>query len=203
MTKILHVDSSVLGAYSSSRALSAEVVARLVELHPGAEVIYRDVTVDPVLHLSPDHLAVFQGGPVVSDTLGKDLATGGAYLDELFAADVLVIGTPMYNFSIPTQLKAWIDRLLVAGKTFHYTATGPEGLLPKGKKAYVVSTRGGAYSSGPMAALDHQEKLVVAVLNFIGVSEVTVVRAEGLNLGQETKDAALAAARQQISTLAA
>jgi len=123
---------------------------------------------------------------------------------ELKSADRIVIGTPMYNFAVPTQLKAWIDRSLVAGRTFHYTATGPEGLLPKGKKVIVVSSRGGFYGPDtPLAALDHQEAYLRQALGFIGLSDVTVVRAEGLSVSPEAKEAALASARREISALAA
>ena len=116
--QLLHIDSSVLGTNSASRELSAEIVARQLALHPGMNVVRRDLALDPALHLSPAHLAAWQGGPVEDTNLGADLAKGGAYLEDLFAADIIVIGAPMYNFSIPTQLKAWIDRVVVAGKTF-------------------------------------------------------------------------------------
>ena len=125
-------------------------------------------------------------------------------VDELFAADIIVIGAPMYNFAVPSQLKAWIDRSLVAGRTFHYTATGPEGLLPKGKKVVVVSSRGGFYGpDSPMGAFDHQESYLKQALGFIGLTDLTIVRAEGLAVSAESKEAALAAARRSISALAA
>ena len=115
--KLLHIDSSVLGTHSASRALSAEIVAKQVELHPDIQVAYRDLAADAALHLSSAHLAAWQGGAVEDSVLGADLAKGGGYLEELFAADIIVIGAPMYNFSVPSQLKAWIDRVVVAGKT--------------------------------------------------------------------------------------
>src|SRR5580692_5235210 len=120
--QLLHIDSSVLGPHSASRALSAEIVARQVTLHPSIQVVRRDLAADAALHLSPAHLAVWQGGAVEGELLGADLAKGGAYLEELAASDIIVIGAPMYNFSIPSQLKAWIDRVVVAGKTFRYGA---------------------------------------------------------------------------------
>lgn len=204
MTTILQIDASILGEHSASRGLTAEIVARQVALHPGASVVVRDLVADALLHLSPSHLAVFQGGAPSSPELGQDIARGGAYIDELFAADVIVIGAPMYNFSIPSQLKGWLDRVLVAGRTFHYTANGPEGLLPKGKKVFIASTRGGVYSgASPLAALDHQETLLIAALNFIGLSDVTVVRAEGLALGDDTKAAALIQAKAEIDAIQA
>ena len=203
MTTILHIDSSILGGYSVSRTLTADIVAKQQALHPGARVIRRDLVVDATLHLSDAHLAVFQGGEVGTATLGQDLAVGGTYIDDLFAADIIVIGAPMYNFSVPSQLKGWIDRVCVAGRTFQYGANGPEGLVT-GKKVFIASTRGGVYTgSSPAAVLDHQESYLRGVLAFIGITDVTVVRAEGLNLGEEIKAKALAQAKEQIEALAA
>ena len=201
--KLLHVDSSILGANSVSRTLTAEVVEQQRRLHPGIEVVYRDLAAAPHLHFSPAHLAAAYG--VTPDaTVANDLADGNAVVDELFAADIIVIGAPMYNFALPTQLKAWIDRSLVAGRTFHYTATGPEGLLPKGKKVIVASSRGGLYGpDSPIAAFDHQETYLKQALGFIGLTDITIVRAEGLAVSPEAKEAALVSARQSISALAA
>jgi FMN-dependent NADH-azoreductase len=201
---ILQIDSSILGGYSVSRSLVTEIVARELALHPGASVVRRDLAAAPTPHLSGAHIAAFQGAEVTDAAFGADLAIGGTYIDELFAADIIVIGSPMYNFSVPSQLKAWIDRVLVAGRTFRYGPNGPEGLLPAGKKVIVASTRGGIYTGGsPAAALDHQEAYLRGVLAFIGLTDVTVIRAEGLNLGDEPKAAAIAQARQQIEGLAA
>jgi FMN-dependent NADH-azoreductase len=200
---ILHIDSSILGGYSVSRALTADIVARQEALHPGARVVRRDLVVDATLHLSDAHMAVFQGGEVGNAALGQDLATGAAYIDELFAADIIVIGAPMYNFSIPTQLKGWVDRVSVAGRTFRYGPNGPEGLVT-GKTIFVASARGGVYSGdAPAAVMDHQESYLLSVLAFIGLTNVTVVRAEGLALGEEGKAAAIASAKAQIQALAA
>lgn len=203
MTTILHVDSSILGGYSISRTLTAGIVARQQALHPGARIIRRDLVLDAALHLSDAHMVAFQGGDVANAALGRDLAVGGAYIDELFAADMIVIGAPMYNFSVPSQLKAWIDRICVAGRTFRYGPNGPEGLVI-GKRVFIASTRGGVYTGdSPAAGLDHQETYLRGVLGFIGLTDVTVVRAEGLNLGEDIKAAAVAQATQQIEALAA
>ncbi|GJE59405.1 FMN-dependent NADH-azoreductase [Methylobacterium trifolii] len=203
MTKILHIDSSILGAHSVSRGLTAEIVARLQALHPGAEVIRRDLAADPTLHLSDAHLAVFHGGEVGSPALGEDLAKGGAYVDDLFASDIIVIGAPMYNFSVPSQLKAWIDRVCVAGRTFRYGPNGAEGLV-KGKAVFVASTRGGIYTGdGAMAGFDHQESYLRVALGFIGLTDVTIVRAEGLAKDEASKEQAVAEARAQVAALAA
>src|ERR1700722_6214848 len=166
--KLLHIDSSILGENSVSRSLTADIVAREKALHSGLEVIRRDLAADAGLHLSASHLAAFQGGVVNDAALSADLAAGGTYLDELFAADIIVIGAPMYNFSIPSQLKAWIDRVVVAGRTFRYGPNGPESLLPKGKNVIVASSRGGVYVAGsPAAALEHHESYLLSVLNFL------------------------------------
>jgi FMN-dependent NADH-azoreductase len=201
--QLLHIDSSVLGPNSASRALSADIVSRQVALHPGMSVVYRDLAADSALHLSSAHLAAWQGGPIEDALLGADLAKGGGYLDELIASDIVVIGAPMYNFSIPSQLKAWIDRVVVAGKTFRYGAQGAEGLL-KNKKAYIASSRGNVYAPGsPAAALEHHENYLTGVLSFIGLTDVTIVRAEGLALGPEAREAAMSKARANIAAIAA
>jgi FMN-dependent NADH-azoreductase len=202
--QLLHIDSSVLGLHSASRALSAEIVARQVALHPGIKVVHRDLAADAALHLSSAHLAAWQGGAVEDALLGADLAKGGAYLEELVAADIVVIGAPMYNFSIPSQLKAWIDRVVIAGKTFRYGANGAEGLLSKNTKVFIASSRGNVYSPGsPVAALEHHESYLTGVLSFIGLTDVTVVRAEGLAFGADAKEAAMSRARENIAAMAA
>jgi FMN-dependent NADH-azoreductase len=201
--QLLHIDSSVLGAHSASRALSAEIVARQIALHPGIAVTHRDLAADAALHLSSAHLSAWQGGAVEDELLGADLAKGGAYLEELFAADIIVIGAPMYNFSIPSQLKAWIDRVVVAGKTFRYGANGAEGLL-RNKKVFIASSRGNIYVPGsPAAALEHHESYLTGVLSFIGLTDATIVRAEGLAFGTEAKEASMSKARANIAAIAA
>lgn len=200
--KILHIDSSILGPYSVSRALSAEIVERQIAAHPGATVVYHDLAGEPASHLSPAHIAVFQGGAPADAALGADLARGGGFIDELLAADIVVIGAPMYNFSVSSQLKAWIDRVCVAGRTFQYGANGPEGLLPAGKKAFIASSRGGVYTGdSPAAALEHHESYLRGVLAFLGLTDVTVIRAEGLNLGEEAKTASVAKAKAEVAAL--
>jgi FMN-dependent NADH-azoreductase len=202
--KLLHIDSSVLGAGSASRALTADLVARQVKLHPGLEVLYRDLATDAALHLSSAHLAAFQGQAVTDAQLGADLSKGGAYLQELFDADIIVVGAPMYNFSIPSQLKAWIDRVVVAGKTFRYGVNGPEGLLPSTKRVFIASSRGNVYAPGsPTAPYEHHESYLTSVLKFIGLTDVTVVRAEGLGFGPEARQAAMGKAHEQIAAIAA
>jgi FMN-dependent NADH-azoreductase len=193
--KLLHIDSSILGTQSATREIGAAIVANWGRSHPRGEVAYLDLAVDPLAHLSGEVLAVRAGGATGGN---RDLERGEQALADFLAADVIVIGAPMYNFSIPSQLKAWIDRVAVAGKTFRYTASGPEGLAT-GKKAIVVSARGGVYGAGsPAAALDFQENYLRGVLGFLGIRDVEFVRAEGLNLGATQREHALAAALASV-----
>jgi FMN-dependent NADH-azoreductase len=202
--KLLHIESSVLGENSVSRGLTAAIVAQEKTLHPGLEVTYTDLAAAPVQHLSPAHIGAMFGHPPSDTQTQADIATGAGFIDALFAADIIVIGAPMYNFSIPSQLKAWIDRVLVTGKTFKYSEAGvPVGLLPAGKKVIIASSRGGVYSDGsPTAFLDHQETLLKGALSFIGLTDVTFIRAEGVAV-PDLKPAAIAAAHAQIAALAA
>lgn len=201
--KLWHIDSSVLGDNSASRKLTAAIVARQAALHPGLEITYLDLAAAPVAHLSPAHIGAMFGHNPADEAVLADIARGAAFIDTLFAADIIVIGAPMYNFGIPTQLKAWADRVLVAGKTFKYGADGmPFGLVPPGKKVFIASTRGGLYSPGhPAAAIEHQDSHLTALLNFIGLTDITVVNAEGLAV-PDLKQPALAAAETEIAALA-
>ena len=200
---LLHIDSSILGENSVSRSLSASIVERAKKLHPGISVTYRDLAADALPHLSPAHIAAWHGAPADA-ALAADLAVGGAIIDELFAADIIVIGAPMYNFTVPTQLKAWIDRSLIAGKTFKYTEAGPQSLLPPGKKVILGLSRGGFYGADtPAAAFEHQESYLRTALGFIGLTDVTVIRAEGIAMGPEARAAAIDLAQGEIAALAA
>jgi FMN-dependent NADH-azoreductase len=155
--KLLHIASSILGQSSMSRALSAEVVATQRASHPGIEVTCQDLATDPIDHLTGIHLAALQGALPIGEALQQDIASGQATLEEFLVADVVVVGAPMYNFGIPSQLKAWIDRLAIAGKTFRHTERRPEGLAGD-KKVIVASSRGGLYGPGtPAAPMEHQE----------------------------------------------
>jgi FMN-dependent NADH-azoreductase len=197
--KLLHIDSSVLGANSASRKLSASVVNAWQQRHPDVSVVYRDVTAAPLAHFSAATLgARMNPDTQLSDEQRRDVEAGNRALEEFLAADLIVIGTPMYNFSVPSQLKAWIDRILVAGKTFQYSAKGIEGLA-KGKKVIVVSARGGFYSAeSPMASFDFQEAYLRKVFGFIGISEIEFVRAEGLNISPEQRGKSMKAAQTVI-----
>ena len=155
---ILHIDSSILGDGSISRTLSRGIVETLSQNTPGALVTRRDLAVEPLGHLTGAHVAAMRGAPA-SAGIEADIRAGERALEEFLAADIAVIGAPMYNFSVPSQLKAWIDRLAVAGKTFSYGENGPAGLAGD-KRVIIASARGGFFSAGtPFAALDHQGKL--------------------------------------------
>src|SRR5579862_9301538 len=182
--EVLHIDSSILGDGSASRALTREIVASLKLAHPDAEVSYLDLAAEALPHLS-------LGKP---DTL--EAARNAAALEQFLGADVLVIGAPIYNFSIPSQLKAWIDRISVAGKTFRYTANGPEGLAG-GKQVVVAMTRGGV--AGPDAGGEFGESYLRFLFGFLGIRDVRVVRAEGLNISPQHREASLTAARAAIA----
>jgi FMN-dependent NADH-azoreductase len=202
---ILHIDASPLGSASISRQLTAAVVERLKQDHPVAAVTHRDLVETPISHLSGELLQVLRPAPgsvpPASATVRADADQTEELLAEFLGADVIVIGAPMFNFSIPSQLKAWIDRVAQAGRTFRYTAAGPEGLAV-GKKAIVVSTRGGFYAGTAYeAAMDHQEAYLRTVLNFLGITDVSYVRAEGVAVSAEKKQEALALASRQIADL--
>lgn len=196
---ILHIDSGILGEHSVSRRLTASIVSRLSEGRPNAAIAYRDLVAEPLVHLSGSHLMA-AGANVegIEPKLAAELNAGRAALDEFKEADIVVIGAPMYNFSIPSQLKAWIDRIAVAGETFRYTENGPEGLA-KGKRVIVASTRGGHYSgASPISAMDHQESYLQSVFGFLGITNVEFVRAEGLSMGEEAKETAISEAEKAI-----
>ncbi|GLH75679.1 FMN-dependent NADH-azoreductase 2 [Bradyrhizobium sp. SSBR45G] len=203
MTQLLHIDSSVLGPNSVSRQVSAAIVGRFRQVTPGLEVTYRDVAAEPLSHLSGTHVAIAYGAPVDDPSLKAEVAAGQAVLEEFLAADIVVIGAPMYNFSIPSQLKAWIDRIAVRGKTFTYGPNGPQGLAG-GKRVIVAVSRGGHYGvDTPMAAFEHLETYLRSVFSFIGVTDLEFIAADGVQIGPEQREQALANAIQTASGLAA
>ncbi len=198
--KLLHIDSSVLGPHSVSRQVSAAIVGRLRQETPALDITYRDLTSTPLAHLSGSHLAAAQGAPAEA-ALQQDLAAGQAVMDEFLAADIVVLGAPMYNFTIPSQLKAWIDRILVAGKTFRYGAQGPEGLAGN-KRVIVAISRGGFYGPGTPAAVgEHLETYLRWVFGFIGVKSPEFISADGIQMGPEYREKALASALQAATKL--
>ena len=203
MKKLLHIDSSVLGSHSVSRQLSAAIVDRLRQTAPNLEIVYRDLSTTPLSHLSGAHLAAAQGATNPDAALAQELAAGQTVLDEFLAADTVVLGAPMYNFTIPSQLKAWIDRIVVAGQTFKYDAQGPKGLAGD-KRVIVAISRGGFYGAGtPAAALEHLESYLRGIFGFIGVTKLEFISADGIQVGPEHREKALASALQAITTLRA
>jgi FMN-dependent NADH-azoreductase len=198
--KLLHIDSSVLGPHSVSRQVSAAIVDRLRKARPGLEIVYRDLGSTPLAHLSGSHLAAAQGAAPEA-ALQQDLAAGQAVIDEFLAADIVVLGAPMYNFTIPSQLKAWIDRIVVAGKTFKYSAQGVEGLAGN-KRVIVAVSRGGYYGAGsPAAAGEYVETYLRWVFGFIGVKNLEFISADGVQVGPEHREKALAGALQAATNL--
>ena len=201
--KLLHIDSSVLGPHSVSRQVSAAVVDRLQKATPDLNVTYRDLTAAPLAHLSGSHLAAAQGAVPEAVALQQDLAAGQTVLEEFLAADIVVIGAPMYNFTIPSQLKAWIDRILVAGKTFKYSAQGVQGLAGN-KRVIIAISRGGFYGAGtPSAAAEHLETYLHSVFSFIGIANPEIIVAEGVQVGPEQREKALESALTAATRLQA
>lgn len=200
---ILHLDSSPLGDASASRRLTAAIVEALRRDVPDAQVFHRDLAAAPPEHLSGAVLQAMTSKQPdeLPEEQRQERVLTDALLSEFMASDVVVIGVPMYNFSIPTQLKAWIDRIAQAGKTFRYTENGPVGLAG-GKRVVIASSRGGMYAGdAAMEALDHQEAYLRSVLGFLGITDVAVVRAEGLAMGEGPRNRALALAQEQIAAL--
>ena len=202
--KLLHIDSSILGDHSVSRQLTKNTVAQWVSNHPGTIVEYLDLAVDTPSHLSADSLGFrAPAGAELTDVQKRENVISEALVTQFLAADVIVVGAPLYNFSIPSQLKAWIDRVSQRGRTFVYSETGPQGLAG-GKTVIIASTRGGEYSTSEGGrAMEHQESYLQAVFNFFGITDVRIVRAEGLSMGDAKKADSLASAANDIVKLAA
>lgn len=183
--KILHIDSSINRSNSVSRDISRSIVDKLTATQPSASVVYRDLGAWPLPHFT---LEAFADSSIV---------------DEFLDADVVVIGAPMYNFAVPSQLKAWLDRIAIAGKTFRYTEKGPEG-LSGGRRLIIASSRGGFYGPGsPTAVFDHQESYLRAFFGFLGVTDITFIHAEGVAIGPEVRSKAIESARGEALNLAA
>ncbi len=201
--KLLHIDASILGGNSVSRQLSAATVERLRKTTPNLDVTYRDLSATPLAHLSGEHLAAAQGAVPETQAVRDDIAASTAALDDFLAADIVVIGAPMYNFTIPSQLKAWIDRILAAGKTFKYSEKGVEGLAG-GKRVIVTIARGGFYGAGaPAAAGEHLETYLRWVFGFIGITNPEIISADGIQMGPDQREKSVAEALQAAGALQA
>lgn len=201
---ILHLDSSILGPGSVSRTISAAVVERLRASNPSSEVVYRDLAATPIPHLSGSYLAAGQNPEGSHDAaVAADLALGQEVLEEFLKADTVVLGVAFYNFTISSQLKAWIDRVAVAGKTFRYAANGAEGLCGD-KRVILAISRGGYYGPGTATeSFEHAETYLKSVLAFLGVTNVEVVAAEGVALGPEQREQSLRQALENVAELQA
>lgn len=201
MAKLLIIDSAATGDASVSRKLTDGLAAEARARDASVEIVRRDIGADPIPHLTAETVDAIRGGEATTDVAREALALSDALVEELRQANTIVIGAPMYNFGIPSTLKAWFDHVLRARVTFRYTDGGPEGLL-KGKKAIVVESRAGLYSEGPAAALDSQEPHLRTLLGFIGIDDVTFVRAEKLAFGPEAAEASIAHAEQELRHIA-
>jgi FMN-dependent NADH-azoreductase len=200
---LLQIDSSPLAEQSVSRRLTRDITERWLSEHPGTVVEHLDLAVEAPTHLSQDSLG-FRLGPDatgLNELQRRENAVSERLVRQFLAADVIVVGAPMYNFSVPSQLKAWIDRVAQVGRTFKYTDKGPVGLAG-GKTVIVASSRGGVYSTNPaLAGLDHQESYLKTVFAFLGITDMRFVRAEGVAMGDAAKAQALSAAGRDIQAL--
>lgn len=199
MSNVLIIESSARQQDSFSRELTQQFISHWKTLHPADRLTTRDVAVNPVPHLDADLLGGWMKPEAQRNAAEQaSLQRSNELTDELLAADVLVLAAPMYNFAIPSTLKAWLDHVLRAGLTFKYTDTGPQGLLT-GKKAYVLTARGGIYAG---STADHQEPYLRQVLAFVGIHDVTFIHAEGMNLGGDFQEKGLNQAKARLSDVA-
>ncbi len=203
MSTILYLNSSIRNTGSVSRQLSGEFIEKLKSAHPGAKVIERDLATRPIPHLDEAMMGAFftpetQRTPEQTKIVGLS----DELVAELVGANTIVIGAPMYNFSVSSTLKSWIDHVARAGVTFRYTDKGPEGML-KDKKVYIFTSRGGVYSTGPAKAMDFHETYLRAVLGFIGLTDIHFIHSEGLAMGDEAVNSALTGSRNAMDALIA
>lgn len=201
MANVLYINSSVRNSGSLSRQQSAAFIAKWQAAHPADTVVTRDLTANPVPHLTEQMMgAFFTPAEARNADQAHTIKTSDTLVDELIAADVVVIAAPMYNFSVPSTLKAWIDHIARVGRTFKYGANGPEGQLA-GKKVYVFTASGGVYSEGPAAAYDFLTTYLSTVLGFLGMTDVTYVRAEGVAMGEEAVANTIAKSNSKIAEI--
>jgi FMN-dependent NADH-azoreductase len=200
MTTLLQINASIHADHGQSSQLATRFVQAFSRSHPDSSIVLRDLAADTVPHLSAERFAAFLAKPEErSAAQGDVIAYSDTLIAELKQADVIVLGLPMYNFGVPSQLKAYFDHIARAGETFRYTASGPVGLL-QGKKAYIFAARGGLYAG---TALDTQSSYVRDFLRFVGIEDIEFVYAEGLAISPESKASGLARAEAQIERLAA
>src|SRR3990170_135392 len=198
MKTVLQLNSSIFSAAGQSTQLADAFVSTWHASHPNGKVVLRDLARDPIPHLDGERFQAFLAKPEDRTPAQKAAADlSDALIDEIKRADVVVIGLPMYNFGVPSTLKAYFDHIARAGLTFRYTDKGAEGLLT-GKKAYVFATRGGKYLGTPV---EHQTVFIKQFLNFVGIGDIEFIYAEGLAMGDASKEAGLNAARRALKQL--
>lgn len=203
MSKILYINSSVRHTGSISRQMSGEFITKLKAADPASTVVERDLTAHPVPHLTEQMMgAYFTPAEQRSAAQNETIKVSDNLVAEVMAADIVVIAAPMYNFSVSSTLKAWIDHIARAGLTFKYGANGPEGMVG-GKKFYIFTSRGGVYSEGPAKVMDFHETYLRAVLGFLGITDITFIHSEGLAMGEDAVNTALAGSRAAIDGLIA
>jgi FMN-dependent NADH-azoreductase len=199
MQTLLVINSSVSGANSASRLLVEHAAEEFQKINPGARIIRRDVGEAPIPHLTTETLAGVRGVPQ-TESEQRTRRLSDELIAELRAADTIIIGAPMYNFGVPTGLRAWFDHVLRAGETFAYSDAGPKGLLAQ-KRALIIESRGGFYSEGATKAIDFQEPYLRQLLGFIGIADVTFIHAEKIGFGAQARDAAIATAKMKLTAL--
>lgn len=199
MKNILVLNSSVMEENSVSKILVADAVAALLTKNPDAGVVEYDLGTDPIPHLDSSNVAGVRGVPK-SEAEVAARALSDKLIAELRAADILVLGAPMYNFSIPTGLRSWFDYVLRADETFQYTESGPQGLLG-GKRVILIESRGGFYSEGAVQSMDFQEPYLRTLLGFMGLTDIVFIRAEKIGFGPEAREAAIEEAKKAIAAL--
>jgi len=203
MANVLYINSSVRTSGSLSRQLSSEFVSKWKAAHPADSIVERDLASNPVPHLTEEMMgAFFTPAEQRSAEQAQTVKLSDTLVDEVEAADIIVIGAPMYNFSVPSTLKAYIDHIARAGRTFKYGANGAEGLL-KNKKVYVFTASGGVYSEGPASGYDFLATYLRAVLGFLGITDISFVRAEGVAMGEQALADTLAKSRKSIEEIVA
>ncbi|ASW09910.1 FMN-dependent NADH-azoreductase [Rhizobium sp. 11515TR] len=198
--QILHLDSSIQSDGSASRTLTKAIVAALEKQHRGATVVYHDLVEDAVPHLNGPIGAGFRplAFDISDEKTRREHARSDQLVRELMESNIIVIGAPMYNFSIASQLKAWIDRVIQPGKTFRYTENGPIGLIG-GKTVVVASTRGGSYLSGPLVSMDFQEGYLRTAFGFMGIKDVNFIRAENMSRGDIARTSSMDNALEAVT----
>jgi FMN-dependent NADH-azoreductase len=202
MNRILMVVSSPRGAQSNSQRIAQLLIDDLVAADPEATVTVRDLASNPLPHVGESFVSgLYKSAEERTLEEADAIARSDALVDELIATDTIVIAAPMYNFGVPSTLKAWVDHVARAGRTFRYTEAGPKGLLAN-KRAILVVSRGGIYSKGPAAAMDFQESYLRGVLGFLGITDVQTIHVEGIGLGADAANQAIEQATIRAATIA-